>query len=179
VQTTDTSPAAATGSQHPFLFAALAAATLLVAAWSSPGLAAAHLAIGCDKMAKNLQSADVEKPAIDLVDLSDVSESEDAADNLTGSVAPLLFLTPRVASIVENVFGDRDEATGPQGDQEALTADLEKPVLENSTIEQARPATPPVVDNTNSSRLGQPVSPMYEHAAILPRFQRQMYRTDI
>ena len=179
MQTTDTSPAPATGLHRRFLFASLTAATLLLAAWSSPGLAAAHLAVGCDKMAKNLQSADVDKPAIDLVDLSDVSESEVAADNLTGSVAPLLFLTPRVASIVENVFGDRYETTAPQGDQEVLAAELEKRVLENPTIEQAKPATPPVVDNANGSRLGQPVSPMYEHAAILPRFQRQMYRTDI
>ena len=176
MQTTDTSPAAATGSQHRFLFAALMAATLLVAIWSSPGLAAAHLAAGCDKMAKNLQSADVDRPAIELVDLSNVSESEDAADNLTESVAPLLFLTPRVASILENVFGDRDEDITAD---RALAAGPETPARQKANIEQAEPATTPVVDNSSGSRLGQPVSPMYEHAAILPRFQRQMYRTDI
>jgi hypothetical protein len=36
-----------------------------------------------------------------------------------------------------------------------------------------------VVDNASSEDRAEPVLPMYEHAAILPRFQRQMYRTDI
>lgn len=166
MQTTDTSPPAATKTQHRFLFAAVLGVSVLIAAWSSPGLAAAR---------QGVQSADSDTPAIELVDLSDVSGSGEDSDNLTQSVAPLLFLTPRVASILEDVFGDSDrEKPAARADQEAPTAELE-----NAAIEQAKPATPAVVDNAGGSRLEQPASPMYEHAAILPRFQRQMYRTDI
>lgn len=164
MQTTDTSPPAATRTQHRFLVATVLG--VLIAAWSSPGLAAAR---------QGVQSADSDTPAIELVDLSDVSGSGEDSDNLTESVAPLLFLTPRVASILEDVFGDSDrEKPAARADQEAPTAELE-----NAAIEQAKPATPAVVDNAGGSRLEQPASPMYEHAAILPRFQRQMYRTDI
>jgi hypothetical protein len=103
------------------------------------------------------------------VDLSDVSGSPESADNLTESVAPLLFLTPRVASILADVFGDSDS-----------TRQVANATPAKAEPEQQKPASSPVVGNANAEDRAAPVvSPMYEHAAILPRFQRQMYRTDI
>jgi hypothetical protein len=102
-----------------------------------------------------------------------VSEAPEKSDELADSVAPLLFLTPRVATILEDVFGDSDD------EAEAL----EEAKTQLAETKQAKPATSPVVDNTGApadmNDLDAPVSPMYENAAILPRFQRQMYRTDI
>jgi hypothetical protein len=155
------------GSNRSFLYAAAGGVALLVAAWSSPGLAAAHAAVGCDRTAQELQSLDVRQLRVAVVDLSDVVSP--ASDSLTESVAPLLFLTPRVASILEDVFGDSDSSR-----QAAKATPVTAPP------EPQKPASSPVVDNASAEDRAEPVgSPMYEHAAILPRFQRQMYRTDI
>lgn len=164
VHTTDTSPAR--GSCRFRIAAAAACVALLAVAWSSPGLAAARTSVGCDRVAHNLESLDVDTLAIEVVDLSDVEQAE-PSDALADSVAPFLFLTPRVAIILEDVFGDSpaDEAASEDTQMEAADA------------KEAKPATSPVVDN--APNVDAPVSPMYENAAILPRFQRQMYRTDI
>jgi hypothetical protein len=155
------------GSNRRFLHAATGGFALLIAVWSSPGLAAAHAAVGCDRTAQDLKSLDVDQLRIEVVDLSDVSGSPESSDNLTESVAPMLFLTPRVASILEDVFGD-----GARQVTKATPAKAEP--------EPQKPASSPVVDNASAEDSAEPVaSPMYEHAAILPRFQRQMYRTDI
>jgi hypothetical protein len=154
------------GSNRSFPYTAAGGLALLVVAWSSPGLAAAHAAVGCDRTARELQSLDVGQLRVAVVDLSDVSGSPES-DNLTESVAPLLFLTPRVASILEDVFGDSDDNTRQVAKATPARAEPEQqssPVVGNASAEDR---TAPVV------------SPMYEHAAILPRFQRQMYRTDI
>jgi hypothetical protein len=167
VQTIDTSPAAQ-GSNRKFLYAAVGGISLVLAAWSAPGLAAAHTAVDCDQVPHDLQSLDIGQLAVEAVDLADVSEAPETSDDLTESVSPLLFLTPRVASILQDVFGDSDEAE-PAAKQEIRPA---------PAAERPKPAASPVVDNAGSAELAAP-SGMYEHAAILPRFQRQMYRTDI
>jgi hypothetical protein len=156
------------GSNRSFPYAAAGGFAFLVAAWSSPGFAAAHAAVGCDRTAHDLRSLDVDPLRVEVVDLSDVSGSTDSSDHLTESVAPLLFLTPRVATILQDVFDDSDGARR-----------VENPTPAKARPEQPRPASSPVVDNASAEDRAEPVSPMYEHAAILPRFQRQMYRTDI
>jgi hypothetical protein len=171
VHTIDRSPAARgsiRGFHRWFLCAAVGGVALLAAGWSAPGLAAAHPSAGCDKLTRSLQGLDIDRLAIEVVDLSDVSESPEASDDLTESVAPLLFLTPRVATILEHVFGDSEEALA-EVRVETAPANADK----------REPATPPVVDNAGAPDIDAPVSPLYENAAILPRFQRQMYRTDI
>jgi hypothetical protein len=155
------------GSNRSFLYAATGGLALVVAAWSPAGLAAAHAAVGCDRTAQELQSLDIGALRVAEVDLSDVSGSPESSASLTESVAPLLFLTPRVASILEDVFGDSDRS------RQAATSATAAP-------EPQKPVSSPVVDNGAAEDRVEPVvSPMYEHAAILPRFQRQMYRTDI
>ena len=166
MHTTDMPPARE--SNHWLLGAAVSCIALLAASWSSPGLAATRTSVGCDKVAQDLQSLDIDRLAIEVVDLSDMSESPEDSDDLADSVAPLLFLTPRVATILEDVFGDSEGLQAAEN-AEAPPADAEA----------ESPATSPVVDNANATDMDVPVSPMYENAAILPRFQRQMYRTDI
>jgi hypothetical protein len=118
-------------------------------------------------VAEDLRSLNVDSLTVEVVDLSDVSASPESSDNLTESVAPLLFLTPRVATILQDVFDDSDRAK-PVAD----------PVLATDSPKKQEAAASPVVDNAGAERT-EPSLPMYEHAAILPRFQRQMYRTDI
>lgn len=150
------------GSKRSYLYALAGAFTLAVGAWSTPVLAAAHAAAGCDKSAQDLKSLDVDHLRLEAVDLSDVSP--ESPDTSSASVAPLLFLTPRVASILQDVFGDSDAAR--------------QAAVKSAPEDQEEPASSPVVDNASGG--SEPAaSPMYEHAAILPRFQRQMYRTDI
>jgi hypothetical protein len=169
VYTNDTSPADQ-GSPYRLLHAALTGISLLLVGWCPASVAAAHAGPCGDPVARDLQSLDVDTLTIELVDLSDVSKSPETADKLAESVAPLLFLTPRVASILQDVFGDSDKA-------EAVAAPgTVQPAAK--TDERAVP-TSPVVDNVNSPEIAEPVSPLYENAAILPRFQQQMYRTDI
>ena len=167
MHTTDTSPARESASS---LLGVASCLALLAMAWSSPGLAAARTSVGCDKVAQELQSLDIDTLVIEVVDLSDVSQSPEEPDELADSVAPLLFLTPRVATILEDVFGETDE---PEAAVEHAKT------TRSAQTKQAKPATSPVVDNANAPDMDAPASPMYENAAILPRFQRQMYRTDI
>lgn len=159
------------GLNHRFLHVVAGGFSLALAGWSPPATAAAHAAVGCDKTAQDLRSLRVDDALrIESVDLSDVAgSSEDTADDLTESVAPLLFLTPRVASILQDVFGDSDAAAT---DASAVEVETAGPTREDA-------ASSPVVDNAASGRAQPAASPMYENAAILPRFQRQMYRTDI
>ena len=161
----DTSPVDQ-GSPHRRSYAALAGLSLLLAGWSTSSLAAAHVDVIGNPAARDLQSLTVE-----VVDLTDVSESSaEASDGLTESAAPWLFLTPRVASILQDVFGDND---GSNAKTAAETVEPEAQADRKDT------ATSPVADNIRPSQVGEPESPLYEHNAILPRFQRQMYRTDI
>jgi hypothetical protein len=155
------------GSNRSYLYALAGAFTLAVGAWSTPALAAAHAVAGCDKGAQGLERLDIDHLRLEAVDLSDVSPEN--PDTLHESVAPVLFLTPRVASILQDVFGDSDAARHAEDSAAAVKSAPEQ---------QEEPASSPVVDNAPGG--SEPAaSPMYEHAAILPRFQRQMYRTDI
>ncbi|HLU06576.1 MAG TPA: hypothetical protein VKZ91_08470 [Woeseiaceae bacterium] len=167
MDTTDTSPAR--GSTRSLLGAAASCVALLAMAWASPGLAAARTSVGCDKVAQELQSLDIDTLTIEVVDLSDVSQSPERSDELADSVAPLLFLTPRVATILEDVFSDSVEPEAVEHEK----------ITQARETKDAKPATSPVVDNANAPDMDASASPMYENAAILPRFQRQMYRTDI
>lgn len=166
MQTTDTSPARRTARLLPGVAGCLA---LLAIGWSSPGHAAARTSVGCDKVAQELQSLDIDTLAIEVVDLSDVSESPEKSDELADSVAPLLFLTPRVATILEDVFGETEEPGAAVDDANTI---------QPTQTKDAKAPTSPVADNVERD-IETPESPMYENAAILPRFQRQMYRTDI
>ncbi len=86
----------------------------------------------------------------------DFAEADHADAAGADTAAPLLYLTPRVASILEQVFGDDGGAA----------AETEEPV-----------SLPPVAQQ--DAERYDPSLPADAATPPLPKFQRQMYRTDI
>jgi hypothetical protein len=130
--------------------------------------AAPCAAANCDIAARDLQAAGLPL-TVRSVDLADpgTGDESDAASDVSESIAPLLFLGPRVTSILEDVFA-ADEMPGAAADEPgALVEDA-----------AAQPLRSPLAE-TDSSSAGHAPSPETDHASILPKYQRQMYRTDI
>lgn len=99
-------------------------------------------------------------PSVRTVDLGDV-DSADPASAAATSVTPLLYLAPRVASVLEEVFGDERSTAAP----ELPTAELPPaPLAGARAVDESEGYTP--------------LAPA-DNAGELPKFQRQMYRTDI
>jgi hypothetical protein len=176
VHTTDTPPAQITARQR--LLCAAIIGTAFLAVWSASASAAVNALTSCDQVAREMQSLEVvADPLVAvLVDLSDLEQSPEDSVRSPETVAPLLFLAPRVASILDDVFGDSEFADADQTADDAASAQGRD---QHSLNEKEREATSPVAGNVSSSDVSQPPSSLYEQAAILPRFQRQMYRTDI
>jgi hypothetical protein len=82
----------------------------------------------------------------------------DEQSAITDSVAPILYLTPRVTNIVDDVFQTASDK------------------LPQETPEQ--PSSSPLAGSDEKS---DPIEALDEEseAGVLPRFQRQMLRTDI
>ncbi|MEX2494875.1 MAG: hypothetical protein WD448_02235 [Woeseia sp.] len=143
---------------------------MLAAAWpSTPVFAAANEQLSGDM--QSLVNFD-DRPVVDLVDLSDVDNSLDAADPATGQPDSLmLFLAPRVVNILEDVFRDSKIAA----------ADDASDTESRWQGQGEKDSSSPLAGNTDSPDQAdaEPDSAMYETDPILPRLQRQMYRTDI
>ena len=104
------------------------------------------------------------------VDLADAAAPDGAATaaGATESLAPLLFLTPRVTSILEDVFEVDPGTSAAQG---AVAADdAEAP---------ESPLRSPVAGTGGAASGARDSSPETDQASVLPKYQRQMYRTDI
>ena len=98
---------------------------------------------------------------VDRAPMNPVAADPDAIDEqtaVTDSVAPVLYLTPRVTNILRDVFG---------------TAAEELPL---ETPEQ--PSSSPVAGSEDPSDAVEPAD-AGNATRDLPRFQRQMFRTDI
>lgn len=158
----DSSPAARKSRQRT-LSAAVAGVSMLLAGWPA-AFAASAPGISCGQGSRQPQ----ELPAVDLVDLSDVDDA--SRPQAVDSAAPLLYLAPRVVSILEDVFRDGQPEKSVSASADA--ADGGDPGPENA-------ATSPVAGHLDSSDTPEAEASRYEDAAILPRFQRRMYRTDI
>lgn len=87
-----------------------------------------------------------------------------SGEKLQGIKVPYLYLTPRVASILENVFGD---------DGGAASGIVLDETRQGEPAEDS--ATSPVADLETADAAEAPSL----DTGTLPRFQRQMYRTDI
>lgn len=156
---TPTSPSA----REPLPFGRMArAALILTVGLAGAALAAPCIHDDCRNASRALASPQVPWTALTVrsVDLGDADAAEDPAVGLSESAAPLLYLTPRVASILEEVF---DETVPTEDAVEGAAA--EAPVAE---------AAPPAEDPESYGPLSQA-----DTAFHLPKFQRQMYRTDI
>ncbi len=144
---------------------------------SHSALAATDSYVDCDRLATSLRSLDVPAeafPAADMelnasVDGEELAAALETENN--DSIAPVLLLTPRVATIMRDVFN----ASVPTETIEATVADETE-----AKAEVPAATSPPLV---SAPRAALPDSPLDEDRSennrYVPRFQRQMYRTDI
>jgi hypothetical protein len=148
--------------------AILAAAMLSV--WSGTALSASWSSQDCQQATDNPCSVDsiaelTAKP-VDHVTIEPRLSDADHAP-LTPAAAeehhtPLLYLSPRVASVLRDIFGDA-EAVEPQNED-----------LPSSTLAEIESKTE--FEEGTDPGSGQPE---VEEAPSLPLYQRQMYRIDI
>lgn len=149
----------------------LAGIVLLGSGWGAAALGASSADAGCDELSRDLQRLDItmETLEIDAVDHMptgpDVVNAEplDGVTTSDGPAAPVLYLTPRVATILREVFGT-------SVDDDAETVDAAAPVADDAEIEGESD-----IDSTEKTA---PVT-LIDQSEELPRFQRQMFRKDI
>ena len=105
------------------------------------------------------------------VDLADTAPPDEAVipAGATESLAPLLFLAPRVTSILEDVF---------EADAGASAAESAVAALGDGAAPEA-PLRSPVAETDGAASGARKSSPETDQASVLPKYQRQMYRTDI
>ena len=140
---------------------ALAAALML----SAPAHAANSSVNPCDQVGRDLKSLEVPADAltVDVVDHAPTDPGAlDEQSDLTDSVAPILHLTPRVTNILRDVFG-----TAPEELAQVLPTEMPE-----------QPSSSPVAGSDEKSDDVEPADAADETSA-LPRFQQQMFRTDI
>lgn len=136
----------------------------------------------CDQLASELRSLEVPATVLPLetVDHGTASDAEQLSASLdsdldtTDAVAPILLLTPRVATIMRKVFDanllEDDSATEKKAEIPAAT---NRPTASSPPLVSA-PAVPPANDSLTGESSTDSSNNQY-----VPRFQRQMYRTDI
>ncbi len=149
-------------------------AALILALGSATAIAASHLDINCmESTVLHPESEREELLEIDVVDLTTSATAEMPELGATDAVAmkdtnaPHLYLGPRVATIVRDVFGEEESAVA-----EELTDRPELTPASNLSplVERTDPVPDPADDGALSS----------EEAGYSPlRIHREMYRTDI
>jgi hypothetical protein len=151
---------------------ALAAILALFGGWGSSALGATTCTTDCDAATNDLERLEVavETLSVSPLDLAGIEGEIPGADSAgavfmsSDAAAPFLYLAPRVASLLREIF----DATGEeisQGDFREVTT---SPIAET-------------VDGVDISELldnAQPKSNLRDETD-LPLLQRQMFRTDI
>lgn len=145
----------------------LAATVVLGLVFGTPAQAARNPAAPCDQVQEEMTSLKVRAndlavgidPADDNTDdvIAEPIESESFG---TDAPAPMLYLTPRVTSILEAVFDNHKEVSAVD-DVEQEPGERDSPTTESGKAVKSAPVT--VIDKE----------------ASVPRFQRHMYRNDI
>lgn len=139
----------------------------------TPAFAATNSDPGCDEVSRDLRRLEItmdtlEVAAVDHMPVTnDVANTEslDTAVPTEGAAAPVLYLTPRVATILREVFGTDDDE-----DVREATPDADSPVAEGSEVEDSGDA--------EATEMTAPVT-LIDQTEELPQFQRQMFRKDI
>jgi hypothetical protein len=162
---------------------------VLLAGASQIAAAASNTIVNCDRIAVELRSLDVdtEELTLDIVehsnkDINGFNAPPRSGDAKIDAVAPVLLLTPRVATILAEVFGSALPTADVQDD---VAADVQKELTEPADAAKiATATTSPIAASGDTT--ADPVSaappPLRNDStggAYLPRFQRLMYRTDI
>jgi len=142
----------------------VAVTVVLCAGWSVSALSATTTDIDCDGVdrlrALEIPAETYSVRAVDHVAVDTVPSSLDAIDTAEATsetAAPFLYLTPRVASVLRDIF----DATGEVDDQEVSSS----PIAESDTTS----AISALIDNAEPA----------EVEITLPVFQQQMFRIDI
>ena len=169
----------ASGGRHiPFL----AILVLGPASWCATALGATAATTACDLTA-DLRSLEV--PVSDLsanvgghIAVEPGDDNDESLNTLpaqAGSAAPILYLAPRVAVILQNVFSAIAIETPP-----LESPDPAQSLATQSLSQHESPLSPVAGDasQSDSSELIDPASAGAEVDAI-PHFQQQMFRTDI
>jgi hypothetical protein len=163
------------GSLHGFRMGLM----FLTAVWSVSALAASGPA--CDNSGHRLQTLNVsvEALAADTVDHIGATVETAAApkrsDTVNQAIAPLLYLTPHIAAILNSVFDSTDVV--PDHDQPTRALALTMPEASKpSTAASATQA--PAADAEDDTAPANGTSSAFRNDDIA-RFQRQMYRKDI
>ena len=149
-------------------------------------LAAPGWSASCNSVTQHLKSVHIASPqwTIERVDLITTdTNAVDALDERTASAAdpaaPFLFLTPRVANILEDIFADAGDVPTADGDAVpvAVASGEDSTTRRQESAEAAGDASD-MTDLDYTIRHGAMRESMYNFES-LPRFQRPMYRTDI
>ena len=168
----------ASGGRHiPFL-----AILVLGGAWCSTALGATGSTTACDRTA-DLRSLDVPVSDLAVTVVGQIAvepgnandESLNARPAQAESTAPILYLAPRVAVILQNVFSAVAIETPPLDSRNSAQS-----FATESLSQDESPLSPVAGDasQTDSPDLINPASAGAEVEAT-PHFQRQMFRTDI
>jgi len=160
-----------------------AIAIILLCGQTVIAFGATHSVASCKDIDSSLQNLDKSATSLtySLVDLStsdtelgltDSLDLEKSDDITIESAVPLLFLTPRVTSMLRDVFesdsGDQETAAWPSilsDTRETQSESSLTPVVEDRAT---KPSWPDINDSTDT-----------DGGEAVPRFQRRMYRTDI
>jgi len=156
------------GSLHGFRMGLM----FLTAVWSVSALAASGPA--CDNSGHRLQTLNVSVQALAAEPVDHIGATTESAaapqpaDTVNQAIAPLLYLTPHIAAILNSVFECTDVAR-----QEPVTRELVPEASKPATAASAPQATASDVEDDTT-----PVTSAFRNDDIA-RFQRQMYRKDI
>lgn len=160
-------------SRHPSKTArrtiAVLATVSLGAGWSASALSATTTDIECSGLAHDLWAVEIPAETFSVSPIDHVSidsapasiELLDTSDATSESVAPFLYLTPRVASVLRGIF----EATSESSDQEISRDVSWSPLAESDRLSDISE----LIDDSEQA----------DDEVDLPLFQRQMFRTDI
>ncbi len=154
-------------------FTASAVALVLLAGWST-AQGAAGFVDRCGNGVRDLSSLEVSRDSLAVKQVDHVSSDSDATsldylntrpdDNgISDHKAPILYLTPRVADMLRNVFKTSAQAR----------AEAARDGIPSSPLADAMKAKDVSVENDKA------VTEIDAKEEVLPRFQQQMYRKDI
>ncbi len=152
--------------------AGLAAIVTLCAGWSASALGATTTTTECDDLIRDLRGLEIPVEAFSVKTVDHVSiepipsdiELLDAQNASSETVAPFLFLTPRVASVLKDIF----DVSRALADQDVSSETSSSPIAETDRI----PDISELLDRSDPAGAA-------DDAIDLPRFQQRMFRTDI
>jgi len=150
---------------------------LVTGAWSVSALAASGPA--CDNSGHRLQTLNVSVEALAPETVEHVGAAAEstampaAPDSVNEAIAPLLYLTPHIAAILNSVFesSENTDATAPDRPQPS-------PGPVSETSKAATAASAPQATTSDTDDGSAPANAVFRNDDIA-RFQRQMYRKDI